>query len=84
MELCDPNLIELLMTTSLRPRILSRGEPRQAKHRGAPPRCHCGQCPTCVQNARWERIFQEHFADPDYYAPRPVRHTSSLDYRRNN
>jgi len=82
MELCDPSLIELLMTTSPQPCMRSATEPPQTKHRGAAPRCRCGQCPTCMHNARWERIFQGHFADPDYYAPRPVRHTSSLDYRR--
>lgn len=32
-----------------------------------PKRCRCGKCPACTENARWERIFQEKFADPDYY-----------------
>jgi hypothetical protein len=83
MELCDPSLFELLMTASLRPRtIRSTFETPQTQRRVAPQRCSCGQCPTCLHNARWERIFQEHFADPDYYAPRPLRHASSLDYRR--
>jgi hypothetical protein len=31
------------------------------------PRCLCGSCSTC-QDARWERVFQEKFADPDYYS----------------
>jgi len=39
-------------------------------------RCRCGQCPQCLDNARWDRIFAEKFADPDYYA-RPVMHTAS-------
>jgi len=30
-------------------------------------RCHCGQCRNCLENARWERIFQEKFANADYY-----------------
>ena len=30
-------------------------------------RCQCGQCRTCQDNARWERIFQEKFANADYY-----------------
>jgi excisionase family DNA binding protein len=30
-------------------------------------RCLCGSCTTC-QDARWERVFQEKFADPDYYS----------------
>jgi hypothetical protein len=43
-------------------------------------RCHCGACSTCQENARWEKIFNEKFADPNYYKPQPVRHTSSLSY----
>lgn len=36
-------------------------------------RCRCGVCETCVENARWERIFQEKFADPTYYDTPPRR-----------
>jgi len=43
-------------------------------------RCHCGVCGECVENARWERVFQEKFADPDYYRDRQIRHSSSLGY----
>jgi hypothetical protein len=38
-----------------------------AKSRRASGRCHCGQCRNCQENARWERIFQEKFANSDYY-----------------
>lgn len=38
-----------------------------AKSRRAAGRCHCGQCRNCTENARWERIFQEKFANSDYY-----------------
>lgn len=41
------------------------------------PRCNCGQCATCQDDARWERIFREKFADPLYYQ-RPMRGKSSL------
>ena len=41
-------------------------------------RCNCGICPTCQDNARWERVFNEKFADPDYYSPREIRRGSSL------
>jgi len=34
------------------------------------PRCTCGACPACQDEARWERIFQAKFADPDYYIRR--------------
>ncbi len=40
--------------------------------------CHCGRCAECVDNARWDRIFNEKFADPDYYAPRYVRYSSPI------
>ncbi len=42
------------------------------------PQCRCGICPKCHDNERWERIFQEKFADPYYYARR-VRRDSSLN-----
>ncbi len=29
--------------------------------------CKCGTCKTCLENARWERIFEERFNDPEYY-----------------
>ncbi|MGA2741002.1 MAG: hypothetical protein ABSG65_26630 [Bryobacteraceae bacterium] len=40
---------------------------RVSKSRRASGRCHCGQCRNCQENARWERIFQEKFANSDYY-----------------
>ncbi len=40
--------------------------------------CACGTCKWCLDNARWERIFNEKFADPAYYARVTVRHGSSL------
>ena len=49
------------------PRNTSR---RAAKNQNA---CACGHCSRCLDNARWERIFAEKFADPDYYAPRSTR-----------
>src|SRR5688572_25768048 len=35
-----------------------------------PRRCVCGKCATCIDNERWERIFQEKFGqqERDYYA----------------
>ena len=50
--------------------------PRSARRH----RCHCGTCSTCQENARWEKIFNEKFADPNYYKAQPIRHTSSLSY----
>ncbi|MGO4882383.1 MAG: hypothetical protein ACLP59_16365 [Bryobacteraceae bacterium] len=40
---------------------------RLVKPRRASGRCNCGQCRNCQENARWERIFQEKFANSDYY-----------------
>ena len=40
-------------------------------------RCKCGQCPQCLDNARWERIFAEKFADPNYYTRSVATHMAS-------
>jgi hypothetical protein len=82
MELCDQSLIEQLNTTSEQSCVRSAAETSQTNRRNAAAHCRCGHCPMCAQNARWERIFLERFSDPTYYAPRPVRHMSSLDYQR--
>jgi hypothetical protein len=49
--------------------------PKQTK---AGRRCVCGKCGMCRDNARWERIFQEKFADSEYYTRRFVRQESPL------
>jgi hypothetical protein len=41
---------------------------RQPNYGDGRRRCHCGQCRGCLDNARWERIYNEKFADPNYYA----------------
>ena len=38
----------------------------------------CAICAFCLENARWDRIFREKFADPDYYKAVPVRFSSPL------
>jgi hypothetical protein len=38
----------------------------------------CNACFTCVDNAKWERIFNEKFADPDYYRAPQSRNGSTL------
>ena len=42
-------------------------------------RCKCGICARCRDDQRWERIFQEKFADPDYYTRPILRHDSPLN-----
>ena len=39
-------------------------------------RCSCGHCRQCQDDARWNRIFAEKFADPAYYTRRVI-HTAS-------
>jgi hypothetical protein len=55
--------------------------PRPKSYKGQPAwkrNCKCGACPTCQDNARWERGFAK-FEDPDYYTRGlHLRHSSSL------
>lgn len=41
-------------------------------------RCACGKCHYCRENARWNRIFAEKFADPSYYRGLVLRSESPL------
>ena len=41
-------------------------------------RCDCGTCRMCLDNARWEKVFKEKFADPEYYSRKQTRQGSSL------
>jgi hypothetical protein len=84
-------MIEELLATHAR--ISSVRQAR--KNRGSPPpagnmaaashcpkvkRCRCGICPRCKEEARWDRIFNERFADPEYYKARPAHFGSSLGW----
>jgi len=40
--------------------------------------CRCGQCTWCLENARWDRIFNEKYADPTYYSGLMLKHSSTL------
>lgn len=80
-ELSDSKEIAALLAAqkqTQRPQTTPR--PRLAAGAVRRRRCHCGACSSCLENARWERIFNEKFADPNYYKPQPVRHTSSLSW----
>jgi hypothetical protein len=88
MELCDSNLLNQLLTPVEPPRRssprMTRREPSETVYEASIAksirrRCRCGVCPRCQENARWERIFQEKFADPYYYS-RPPRQDSSLNW----
>lgn len=41
-------------------------------------RCSCGGCRQCRENARWEKVFNEKFADPSYYDRYSLRFSSPL------
>jgi hypothetical protein len=82
--------MELASQESIRALMLGYGNPtrvwvRRSTQKAAHPankdkdrriRCNCGRCARCLENARWERIFAEKFADPNYYS-RPITHTTS-------
>ena len=46
-------------------------------------RCDSGKCETCARcldNAKWDRVFNEKFADPNYYKGSQTRKGSSLSW----
>jgi hypothetical protein len=90
MELADPRMIEELMATHAR---ISSARQARKKRSELPAvntmaasrcpkvkRCRCGACPRCQEEARWDRIFNERFADPNYYKDRPTQFGSSLGW----
>jgi hypothetical protein len=82
-ELADTAMISQLMekrATAKPSRIRAQAARGAAPARRAPlKRCKCGKCRVCLDNARWELVFQQKFADPYYYALHPPRHVSSLN-----
>jgi len=89
MELADPRLLQtLLSATTPRRRPVRKRDNATAdfltagsKPQRPPRRCRCGACPLCLENARWERIFAEKFADPKYYQrDQYLRRDSSLNW----
>ena len=84
MELADSSTITALLPDPI------GGPNRQPYHRrpkGGPktrgpiPKrtvCRCGECVTCLDNAKWERIFREKFEDPYYYSRWQERSGSAL------
>ncbi|HEY2015819.1 MAG TPA: hypothetical protein VGH38_20090 [Bryobacteraceae bacterium] len=85
MELSDTKMLEALS-------VANTGH--QARHVAAPNRARvqgkrlaacksgkCGQCPTCLDHTRWERIFREKFENPDYCTARATYQQSSLAWQ---
>jgi predicted nucleic acid-binding Zn ribbon protein len=81
-ELSDSKEIAALLATQPQPQQRPAAPPRVrlATRSTRRRRCQCGTCPSCAENARWDKIFNEKFADPNYYKAQPVRHTSSLSW----
>ena len=84
MQLGTPETIQTLLASLGQPVRGARRRPqaeinlkpvRIQKVHGCPRGCTCR---TCSDNARWERIFQEKFADPSYYSNPITRNGSSL------
>jgi hypothetical protein len=84
MQLGTPQTIQALLASIGQPVRGSRNR-APAVSNPKPVRMHkptgCTRgctCKTCSDNARWERIFQEKFADPGYYSNPTTRNGSSL------
>jgi hypothetical protein len=82
MELSSPEAIRALVSgfgdtgpVRVRHGGVDSDEPAQ---RGKGTRCKCGRCRKCLDDSRWERIFAEKFADPNYYTRRTIRTASPL------
>jgi hypothetical protein len=57
---------------------LSKPSLRRRNGAGLAGRCQCGRCSTCLEEARWDRIFNEKFASPDYYRQGHLQNWSTL------
>jgi hypothetical protein len=84
MQLSTPQTIEALLasfeqptrgTRHRTPAVIKAKPVRPYRVSGCARGCTCR---TCSENARWERIFQEKFADPSYYSNPTTRNGSSL------
>jgi hypothetical protein len=91
LELSDSQIINALLTGSVQPGRLTTRTAKMVPARTVTAtlsklpqrqRCACKQCHQCVENQRWEAIYNAKFADPDYYKARPVRRSSSLSWGR--
>jgi hypothetical protein len=91
MELADPRVLSQLAEAFKAKEASPRCEPcpRMTTHQasnktvyrgcGKRRRCLCGSCASCKENARWERVFAEKFADPNYYSGLSIRYSSPLN-----
>ena len=61
-----------------RRRLLTPAAPVHPLRSSATHVCNCGHCARCLDDARWEKIYNEKFADPFYYAPLQLKQRSTL------
>ena len=84
MQLSTTQTIEALLASIGQPQRGQRNRiqapmPTRVARPNKVSRCLPGcTCRTCQDNARWERIFREKFADPNYYSDPITRNGSSL------
>ena len=82
MELSSPESIRALMATFRNPAGVQQPDRSldvsRSSRRHQRKICRCGHCRECLDNARWERIFAEKFADPAYYTRSVIRTASPL------
>ncbi len=79
MELTSPEVIADLLADHRAPRRSRIATaPMRAAQNSTRKRCQCGVCTFCLENARWEKIFKEKFADPNYYKGMPIKFSSPL------
>ena len=88
MELTDPRVIAQLSNAFQATQTKRPPRPRMTQgaafsgyqasmHKSR--RCKCGKCAVCLENTRWDRIYNEKFADPNYYVKDlTIRFTSPL------
>src|SRR5579872_2347137 len=95
MELSEADVISMLLTaeparkrsplahrpTAEQADLAVKQAGRSVSHNGSKKRgCKCGDCASCTEAARWERIFREKFADPEYYSRPSYSSGSSLGW----
>jgi hypothetical protein len=80
MEIELADIAAILQMNAILAAVPAAKAPRQNHGaRGKSRRCSCGKCRCCADNARWEAVFQQKFADPYYYSLREPRQGSSLN-----
>jgi len=60
------------------PKVPLDSSARPQRKPGPRKRCACGKCVQCLDEAKWNRIFDEKFKDPEYYTRTDTRRGSPL------